>query len=110
MHPVVRGSISPLPATSERHLLQPRSGSLVSRLGEHLHGDLIAVERSGCTGIGLDMNEEFDDLLLRHAIVQGDPQLSTERFVRAEDGGDRDGNERTAARIQAGPRPGIAEG
>jgi hypothetical protein len=82
---------------------------LLGGLGEHVFGNLVAVEGSRGTRVGLDMDEQFDDLLLRDATVEGDPQLPAQGFVRAEDCRDRHRDECAAAGVEARSRPGISE-
>jgi hypothetical protein len=56
------------------------------------------------------VDEELDDLLLRHARVQRYPYLPGERFVGAERCGDGDRDERAAAVIEPAAGPRVAEG
>jgi hypothetical protein len=55
------------------------------------------------------MDKELDDLYFRYAIVEGDPQLPAQRFMRAEDCGDRHRDQCSAAGVQARSRPGISK-
>src|SRR5258708_3113865 len=85
-------------------------GQLVGVLGEHVPCDLVAVECSRRACVGLYMDEELDNLLLRDAIVEGDTQLPAQGFVRAEDSRDRHRDEGAAASVEARSRPRVSKG
>ena len=52
--------------------------------GEGLDRDLVHLERPGGTGIGLQMDEQVDDLVLADAAVKSDPELPAEGLTRSE--------------------------
>jgi hypothetical protein len=80
-------------------------------LGEHLLGDAIAVERTGCSGVGLDVDECLDDLVGRDSVVERDADLSAKWFECPEGGRDRDGDQRSGRGVEGfGAGPGISEG
>ena len=85
------------------------SEQLIGGLGEDFPRYLIAVECSGGTRVRLDMDEELDDLLFGHSVVQRDPQLSAQWFMRAEDRRDRYGNQCPAASVQTGSSPRVSK-
>src|SRR5258708_15819588 len=82
---------------------------LVGRLGEHVSCNLVAVERSRGTGVGLNVDEKLDDLLFGDAIVECNSQLSAQRFMRAQYRCDRHRDQCAAAGVQARSRPGISK-
>jgi hypothetical protein len=79
-------------------------------LCEDLGRDAVALERASDAGIGGDLDEDLDDLLLGGSAVEGDAQLPAEWLEHAERRRDGHGDERAGAGIEAlGARPGIAE-
>jgi hypothetical protein len=69
-------------------LRRPAAGgggpSLGVAAGEDSHRDLIAVEGSGGAGVGLEVDEQVDDLIFGDAAVEGDPELPAEGLARPE--------------------------
>jgi hypothetical protein len=59
-------------------------------LGKDLERSLVALERTRCSGIGLQVDEQLDDLVLRDSAMKGDPQLAAQGFAGAEGGRDGD--------------------
>ena len=53
-------------------------------LGEGLNRDLVHLERPGSTGIGLQVDEKVDNLVLADAAVKSDPELAAEGLTRSE--------------------------
>ena len=78
-------------------------------LGEHVSCNLVAVERSRSTGVGLNVDEKLDDLLFGDAIVECNSQLSAQRFMRAQYRRDRHRDQCATAGVQARSRPGISK-
>ena len=76
-------------STAERRpeVLWHRSGrSRTAVLGEYLERDLVAVEGPSRTGVRLEVDEQLDDLLLAHPVVQCDPDLPSKWFMGSERG------------------------
>jgi hypothetical protein len=63
-----------LPRLSRPHL--ERALRLLRLLLEDLQSDLVAVEGAGGAGIGLDVDERFDDLLRSDPVVERDAELA----------------------------------
>src|SRR5258708_14665703 len=85
------------------------SDPLVGCLGEGVCCNLVAVERSRSTGVGLNVDEKLDDLLFGDAIVECNSQLSGQRFMRAQCRRDRHRDQCATAGVQARSRPGISK-
>lgn len=72
---------------------------------------MIGVERTRGTGVCLEVDEEFDDLVFADAIVESDPQLAAEWLMGAKRGGDCHRDQATGTGVELlRPRPAVAEG
>src|SRR5664279_3234034 len=69
-------------------------------LGEHLERDLVAVEGPSRTGVRLEVDEQLDDLVLAHSVVQRDPGLPSKRFMGSERGRYGDRHQRATSNIE----------
>jgi hypothetical protein len=78
-------------------------------LGEDRQGDLVGVECTCGAGVGLQVDEQLDNLVLGDTAAEGDPELPAQRFMSAQGGRDGHRNECPAAIVQAGAAPGVAE-
>lgn len=74
-----------------------------SQLGvlcEHRGRDLVGVESARGAGVSLQVDEELDDVILRDAVAQRDPQLATQRLVRAQRSRDGHRDQTTGAGVK----------